>query len=167
VFAAVNHNEPRLTGEKMNTKRKGLVISGLLLCLIFATVVAIRAQQTSAVQMAQPASDIAGGKPLALKVKLDKPLPTGSVVIARVKPEAISQIVQLTSSEPDNAARTEFTLKTALPSPIVPGKWLLESVFITLPGSSNWQAIEHNPLTFEVQGKPFPIPSKAEVAVSQ
>jgi hypothetical protein len=69
----------------------------------------------------------------------------------------------LQSSTPDNLDRTKVTLKTNLPTPVVPGKWRLEDVFINLPGSNIWQPLEHNPLKFEVQGKPFPIPSKADV----
>lgn len=149
----------------MNTKRK-LLISTLLVCLIFAVVVAIHAQQSAGVQMAQPGAEIVGGKPLVLEVKLDKPLQTDSSVIARVRPEgATQQTIQLESSTPDDSSRKKFTLKTVMPPSVVPGKWRLENVFVTLPGSINWQSLDSNPLTFEVQSKPFEIPSKAEVSV--
>jgi len=116
--------------------------------------------------MAQPGADIVSGKPLVLAVTLDKPLPTDSSVIARVRPDGASQqIIQLESSSPDDSSRKKFTLKTVMPSPVTPGKWHLESVFITLPGSIQWQNLDNNPLTFEVQGKPFETPSKAEVTL--
>jgi hypothetical protein len=38
--------------------------------------------------MAKPESEIAGGKVLALEVKLDKPLPPDTTVFARVRPES-------------------------------------------------------------------------------
>jgi hypothetical protein len=139
----------------MNARRV-VIASSLLACFIFAVVIAIHAQQSAGVQMAQPGADIASGKPLVLEVTLDKPLPTESSVIARVKPDGASQqIIQVASSSPDDSSRRKFTLKTVMPTPVVPGKWSSENVFITLPGSIQWQALDHNPLTFEVQGKPF------------
>ncbi len=149
----------------MNTRR-AVLLSGLLVCLIFAVVAAIHAQQSAGVQMAQPEADIASGKSLVLEITLNEPLPTDSSVIARVRPDGASQqIIQLQSSAPDDANRKTFTLKTVMPTPVVPGKWHLESVFITLPGSIQWQNLEHNPLTFEVHGKPFETPTKAEVTL--
>jgi hypothetical protein len=151
----------------MNT-RKVVLASSLLVCLIFAVVVAIHAQQSAGVQMAQPGGDISSGKPLVLEVTLDKPLPADSPVIAKVRPEGASQqIIQLQASASDDAGRRKFTLRTVMPTPVVPGKWTVDSIFIILPGSTNWQPIEHNPLTFEVQGKPFEIPSKADVTLGQ
>jgi hypothetical protein len=149
----------------MNTRR-GVFVSTLLVCSIFAVAIAIHAQQSAGVQMAQPGVDIASGKPLVLEITLDKPLPADSPVIARVRPEgAAQQTIQSQSSTPDDAGRKKFTLKTVLPTPVVPGTWIVENIFIILPGSTNWQALDHNPLTFEVQGKPFEIPSKADVTL--
>jgi hypothetical protein len=142
------------------------IFSSLLACSIFAVVIAIHAQQSAGVQMAQPGADIASGKSLVLEITLNEPLPTDSSVIARVRPDGASQqIIQLQSSSPDDPSRTKFTLKTVMPTPVVPGKWHLESVFITLPGSIQWQTLDHNPLTFEVQGKPFETPTKADVTL--
>ena len=149
----------------MKNKSRMLVVSSLLAVLLLTAVAVIRAQQSAAVQMAPSSEGVAGGKALTLVVRLDKPLPPDQTVIARVSAEAVSQTIQLSSTTPDDSTRTKFTLKTVLPAPIVPGKWILQSVFITLPGSTSWQGIEHNPLTFDVQGQPFPIPSKAEVTV--
>jgi hypothetical protein len=149
----------------MNT-RKVVLASSLMVCLIFAVVIAIHAQQSAGVQMAQPGADIAGGKSLVLKITLNEPLPPDSSVIARVGPDGASQqIIQLASSSPDDSTRKNFTLKQVMPTSVVPGKWHLENVFITLPGSIQWQNLDHNPLTFEVQGKPFEVPSKAEVTL--
>lgn len=150
----------------MKMNRKVSVISSLLVCSIFAAVIAIHAQQSAGVQMAQPGVEIGSGKPLVLDVTLDKTLPADSSVIARVRPESSQQTIQLQSSEPGDSSRRKFTLKTVMPTPVTPGKWIVESVFITLPGSVNWQALDHNPLTFEVQGKPFEIPSKADVTLA-
>ena len=149
----------------MNT-RKVVLVSSLLVCSIFAVVIAIHAQQSAGVQMAQPGADITSGKSLVLEITLNEPLPSDSSVIARVRPDGASQqIIQLQSSTPDDSSRKKFTLKTVMPSPVTPGKWHLESVFVTLPGSIQWQNLEHNPLTFDVQGKPFETPTKAEVTL--
>jgi hypothetical protein len=148
----------------MNARRVALVSS--LLCSVFAVVVAIHAQQSAGVEMAQPGVDITSGKSLVLEMTLNEPLPTESSVIARVRPDGASQqVIQLESSLPDDSSRKKFTLKTVMPTPVAPGKWHLESVFVTLPGSVQWQNLDHNPLTFEVQGKPFETPTKAEVTL--
>ena len=115
--------------------------------------------------MTQPEADISSGKPLILEVTLDKPLPPDSSVIARVRPDVAQQTIQLQSSTPDDSGRRKFTLKTVLPTAVVPGRWSVQSVFVTLPGSVNWQALEHNAVTFAVHGKPFEFPSKADLAL--
>jgi hypothetical protein len=142
--------------------------SSLLVSSIFAVVIAIHAQQSAGVQMAQPGADITNGKSLVLEITLNEPLPNDSSVIARVRPDGASQqIIQLQSSTPEDSGRKKFTLKTVMPTPVTPGKWHLETVFVTLPGSIQWQNLDHNSLTFEVQGKPFEIPSKAEVTLGR
>ena len=146
--------------------RKVVLASSLLVCSIFAVVIAIHAQQSAGVQMAQEGADIASGKSLVLEITLNEPLPNDSSVIARVRPDGASQqIIQLQSSTADDSSRKKCTLKVIMPTPVTPGKWHLESVFVTLPGSIQWQNLDHNPLTFEVQGKPFEIPSKADVTL--
>jgi hypothetical protein len=151
----------------MNAKKVALA-SSLLVSSIFAVVIAIHAQQSAGVQMAQPGADITNGKSLVLEITLNEPLPNDSSVIARVRPDGASQqIIQLQSSTPEDSSRKKFTLKTVMPTPVTPGKWHLETVFVTLPGSIQWQNLDHNSLTFEVQGKPFEIPSKAEVTLGR
>ena len=110
---------------------------------------------------------VAGGKVLALEVKLDKPLPPESTVFARVRPESVSQLILMSSATSDDSTRTKITVKATLPNVVVPGKWRLEDIFISLPGTNIWQPLEHNQLTFDVQGKQFPIPQKAEVSVAK
>ena len=104
---------------------------------------------------------------LALEVKLDKPLPPETSLIVRVRPEGVSQLIVLSSSTPDDPSRTRVTVKTTLPNVVVPGKWRLEDVFISLPATNIWQPLGRNELTFDVEGKPFPIPAKAEVSVAK
>lgn len=150
----------------MRNRKTAVVASILLVCLIFAAVISIRAQQSAGVQMVPSGSNIESGKPLILEIKLDKPLPADTSVIARVRPEDVSQLIVLQSSTPDDPTRTKITLKTVLPTPTVPGKWKLEDVFIALPGSNIWQPLEHNMVNFDVRGKPFPIPSRADVTLA-
>lgn len=148
-------------------KTSKFLIATLLAGLVLAVVFTLHAQQTAAVQMAQPETEISGGKTLVLEVRLNEPLPPETTVIARVRPEATSQLLVLSAGAPDDSNRTKVTLRTTLPNTIVPGKWVLQDVFVALPGTNIWQALEHNQVTFNVKGKPFPIPSKAEITVTR
>jgi hypothetical protein len=148
----------------MKTKKQ-VVISTLLVFLLVAVVVAVHAQKSASVQMVQPGADIEGGKPLALVVKLDKPLPIDSSILARVGPESGQQTIQLGSAAPDDPSRKQFTLKTTMPPNVVAGKWSLQLLSITVPGAIDWKQLDHNPVTFEVQGPPLELPSKAQVTV--
>jgi len=147
------------------TRTRILISTFLLLCSNNPWVATLQAQDKAAVKMAPSVTDIAAGKDITLEVKLNEPLPPESSVIARVRPEGVSQLIVLESSSPDDPSRTKLTLKRNLPNTVVPGKWTLEDVFIVLPGTNIWQPLGHNQLSFDVKGKPFPIPSKAEVAV--
>jgi hypothetical protein len=139
----------------------------MVLCSTLVAVMAIHAQQAAGVHMAQPGIDVASGKPLVLEVKLDKAAPAGSTVLVRVSPEGASQqTIQLQSSTPDDPSRKQFTLKTDMPPSVVVGKWTLQNVFVTIPGSIDWKTLEHNQLTFEVKGTPLEVPSSAEVTVA-
>jgi len=148
-------------------KSSKLAIPTLLTGMILMGVLGLHAQQTANVQMAKPEVEIARGKALALEVKLDKPLPPETSLIVRVRPEGVSQLIVLSSSTPDDPSRTRVTVKTTLPNVVVPGKWRLEDVFISLPATNIWQPLGRNELTFDVEGKPFPIPAKAEVSVAK
>jgi hypothetical protein len=149
----------------MKVFKTAVLVFGAL--LLSSGVLALEAQENAAVQMAKPGIEITGGKVLSLEIKLDKPLPPETSVIARVKPESVSQLLVLSGSTPDDPARTKITVKTTLPNVLVPGRWVLSDVYIVLPGTNIWQPIAHNDLKFDVQGKPFPIPEKAEVSVAK
>jgi hypothetical protein len=148
-------------------KSPKFVIPIVLAILSLAGLFALHAQQNVAVQIAEPETEIAGGRVLALEVKLDKPLPPDTTVFARVRPEGVSQLILLSSATPDDSTRSKITVKATLPNVVVPGKWRLEDTFISLPGTNIWQPLEHNQLTFEVHGKQFPIPQRAEVSVTK
>lgn len=135
----------------------------ILVAFLALGTVAAFAQQGN-VQITK-SGDLNGGEVIKLNVKLDKPLPAETSVIARVQPEGVSQLIVLSSAEPANAARTEVVVSATLPQVVVPGKWRLQDLFIVLPGTNIWQPIGHNELTFEVKGKDFPVPTKGEVSV--
>lgn len=147
-------------------KSSKLSVVSFITGLVLIGAPAGHAQQAS-VQMAKEGADVAGGQVLRLNVKLDKPLPPETSVIARVRPQGVSQLIVLSSMTPDNAARTEVIVSATLPNVLVPGEWQLQDVFIVLPETNIWQSVGHNELTFEVAGKPFAIPTKADVSVAK
>jgi hypothetical protein len=152
----------------MKKPYRTLSIASMVLLVVAAVLVSsIHAQQAASVKMAASEEEISGGKVLALEVKLDKPLPPETLVIARVRPESVSQLLVLQSATPDDPSRTTVTVRTTLPNVVVPGKWTLLDVFIVLPGSNIWQPLGRNDLSFDVKGKPFPIPDKAIVSVAK
>jgi hypothetical protein len=72
------------------------------------------------------------------------------------------------SGEPIDADRKEFRVAGTLPDGALPGEWHISVIWLFLPGSG-WthNEIAANDLRFKVEGKPYPIPSKAEVSIAR
>ena len=106
------------------------------------------------------------GKPIAFNVKLNEPLPKGAYFQVRVSPVAVDQQLQFASGEPLDESRKTFRVSGLLPEGAVPGKWHISVIYLFLAGSG-WtnNTIKANELTFEVEGKPFPIPNQAEISL--
>jgi hypothetical protein len=70
------------------------------------------------------------------------------------------------SGEPIGDSTTEFRVSGKLPEGAVPGEWHITVIYLFLPGAS-WthNTITPNDLRFKVEGKPFSIPTKADVIV--
>lgn len=105
--------------------------------------------------------------PISLHLKFDEPLPEGASVRVEISPQSATQWIPLSTGEPDNAGRTIFTVNGKLPENAVPGTWNVRNVWLFLPSSVQGQALGHNAATFQVSGKDFKIPSKAEVTVTR
>ena len=146
-------------------KSERFVIPLLLLTTVLAIVLAAHAQQAA---IETPATgEIAAGGSISLHVKFDKPLPQEASVRIEVSPQTTTQWIALTTGVPDNPSRTSFTVSGKLPENAVPGAWIVRNVWLFLPSSVQGQALGHNGATFQVKGKEFPIPSRADIEVTK
>ena len=80
-----------------------------------------------------------------------------------------SQQIRRSVSVPGKAVddkQTEFRVAGTLPEGALPGDWHISVIWLFLPGSG-WTSnqISPNDLRFKVEGKPYAIPTKAEVTV--
>jgi len=106
------------------------------------------------------------GDEVALRIKLNDPLPPGAHFFARITPVKVSENLDLNSGEPLNADRKEFLLKTKLPAGAYPGEWHIEVIYLFLDGSG-WTSgtLKFNDLRFTVEGKPYEVPNNATVTL--
>lgn len=108
------------------------------------------------------------GSDLIFKMKLNEALPEGAHFDVRLSPAGLDQEIPVSSGEPTNKERTEFTLKTKLPLSAVPGEWHIKVVWLFLSGTS-WTS---NTLTtnadfkFVVEGPKIEIPTKATATLA-
>lgn len=146
----------------MNT-RALLVMCGVLL---IAGLVAF-GQEKAAVEMEKTGQIQAGG-PISLSVKLNEPLPKGARFDLRISPLSADEEISLGSGEPVNNSQTEFRVSGTIPDGALPGDWHVSVIYFFLPGAG-WthSTITPNDLRFHVEGKSYPIPTKAEVRIAQ
>jgi hypothetical protein len=144
-------------------KTSKLLIPILLTAVLAIAVSTLRAQQTT---IETPGEINAGGS-VSLHVNVDHPLPEGATIRVEVSPQSATQWIALSTAEPADRGRTSFTLKGKLPENAVPGTWIVRNVWLFLPGSNQGQSLAQNNASFQVKGKQFPIPSKAEVTVTK
>jgi hypothetical protein len=104
--------------------------------------------------------------PNQLNVKLNEPLPKGAHFDLRISPISADEEIALGSGEAVDASQRVFRVSGTLPEGAVPGEWHIAVICLFLPGSG-WthRTIAPNDLKFEVEGKPYPIPTTAEVTV--
>ena len=135
--------------------------------LLLAAMIVPSAQDKAAVQIDKPGPFKAGG-PIALNVNLNEPLPRGARFDLRISPVAGDQVIQLLSGEALDASQKKFRVSGTLPEGAIPGEWRISIIYLFLQGS-NWtnSTIAANDLRFQVEGKSFPIPTKAEVSVAR
>lgn len=145
---------------------KNRSIFTLLTFAVTVVALALQGQEKAAVKASGPGQFEAGG-PITLHLKLDKPLPEGASVRIEVSPRSVNQWIALYAGEPENPSRTTFKITGKLPENAVPGEWTVRNVWLFLASSNQGQSLSHNQAAFEVKGRPFPIPTGAEITVPE
>ena len=142
----------------------------LLVTLIFLLSGALaQSQERAAVQMDNPNTHFHPGDPIALQVKLNEPLPEGAHFLIRISPTKVSQLIDLSSDKPEDTGRTLFVVRGSLPKEALPGEWGINVIYLFLPGTgwTNNTIQPTTPVKFVVEGKEFPIPTTAQIAVTK
>ena len=144
------------------------VAIGMVVLTLAAVAVAVSfAQDKAAVKMEQ-VGPLHGGDPIAFKVKLNEPLPKGARFDLRISPVSADEEIDLGMGDPISGSETDFRVSGKLPDGAVPGDWHISVIYFFLPGAG-WthNTIAPNDLKFQVEGKAYAIPTKAEVALTR
>ena len=141
--------------------RAAIFVAGL----VMATAAVSWAQDKAAVGVEKSGPFKPGGA-IVFHVKLNEPLPKGAHFDMRISPISADEEIALGSGEAVDASQRVFRVSGTLPEGAVPGEWHIAVIWLFLPGSG-WthRTIAPNDLKFEVEGKPYPIPTTAEVTV--
>jgi hypothetical protein len=146
--------------------RKLTAFASLALLALVLAVVSL-AQNKAAVEIEKP-GPLHGGDSVVFKVKLNEPLPKAGHFDFRISPVSADEEIPLGSGEPINGSETEFRVTGKLPEGAYPGDWHISVIYLFLPGAS-WThtTITPNDLRFKIEGKPYPLPTKAEVDLTR
>jgi len=141
-------------------------VAVVLLAILLSAVGVPSAQDKAAVQTEKSGPFHPGG-PIVFNVKLNEPLPKGAHFDFRISPVSADEEISLGSGQPASVPQTDFRVAGTLPEGALPGDWHISVIWLFLPGSG-WthNQIAPNDLRFKVEGKPYPIPTKAEVTVA-
>ena len=106
------------------------------------------------------------GSDLIFKVRLNEPLPVGARFDVRLSPVGLNQELSVSSGEPTDKDRREFTLQTKLPETAWAGPWHIAVVWLFLPGSS-WTSsgLSTNDMKFVVDGPTKTLPTTATATI--
>jgi hypothetical protein len=140
--------------------------AAVLLAAVLSVVGSGFAQDKAAVQT-ESSGAFHPGSQIVFKVKLNEPLPKGAHFDLRISPVAADQEINLGSGEALDEKQMEFRVAGKLPEGALPGDWHISVIWLFLPGTG-WtrNQISPNDLRFKVEGKPYALPTKAEVAVA-
>jgi hypothetical protein len=140
--------------------------SAVVLLAVVLGVVGLASAQDKAAVQTETSGAFHPGSQIVFKVKLNEPLPKGAHFDFRISPVSIDQEISLGSGEAVDDKQTEFRLTGKLPEGALPGDWHISVIWLFLPGTG-WthNQISPNDLRFKVEGKPYAVPTKAEVAV--
>jgi hypothetical protein len=157
----VGHRTKRLFDKELKADMR---TTTLLMTLFLASLSA--AQNKAAIATDSSGAFHPGGK-IAFTVKLNEPLPKNARFDFRISPSSVDQQVSLGSGEPVDDKRTEFRVTGTLPDDALAGDWHISVIWLFLPGST-WTSsrITPNDVHFKIEGKPYQIPSTAEVTVA-
>ncbi len=147
-------------------RKKACIAVGSVV-FVLSAIGLLSAQQKAGVQLEKLGSIHAGG-PIAFTVKLDEPLPKGAHFDLRVSPVSVDEEIALGSGTPVDSSNTVFRVSGSLPEEAIPGQWHISVVWFFLPGAG-WthRTLTTNDLRFDVEGKQYPIPTKADVTLDK
>ena len=139
----------------------------IVLLAILLSAVSLSFSQDKAAVQTQASGPFHPGSPIVFTLKLNEPLPKGAHFDLRISPASANQEISLGSGQAVDEKQTEFRVAGALPEGALPGDWHISVIWLFLPGSG-WTSnqIAPNDLRFKVEGKPYAIPTKAEVTVA-
>jgi hypothetical protein len=139
-----------------------------IICAVILIAVLVSFGQEKAAVQTEKVGPIRAGGPIAFNVKLNAPLPRGARFDLRISPVTADEEIALGAGEPVNDSRTDFRVSGTLPEGAMPGDWHISVIYLFLPGAG-WthSTIAPNDLKFHVEGKSYPIPTKAEVSIAQ
>lgn len=151
----------------MRMKTRLAVGSVALVLSALSAIGLLSAQQKAGIQLDKVGIVRTGG-PIAFTVKLDEPLPKGAHFDLRVSPVSVDEEISLGSGTPVENSDTVFRVAGTLPTDAIPGQWHISVVWFFLPGAG-WthRTLSTNDLRFDVEGKQYPIPTKAEVTLDK
>jgi hypothetical protein len=165
--AIICHLDPEQTRSKPEKRGVSTMKSAVIWLTVFLTVVGVTSAQDKATVQTESSGAFHPGGQIIFKLKLNEPLPKGAHFDLRISPVSNDEEINLGSGEPVDEKQTEFRVKGTLPEGALPGDWHISVIWLFLPGSG-WthSQIAPNDLRFKVEGKPYPIPTKAEVTVA-
>jgi hypothetical protein len=139
----------------------------IVLLAILLSAVSLSFSQDKAAVQTQASGPFHPGSPIVFTLKLNEPLPKGAHFDLRISPASANQEISLGSGQAVDEKQTEFRVAGTLPEGALPGDWHISVIWLFLPGSG-WtnNQIAPNDLRFKVEGKPYPIPTKADVTVA-
>jgi hypothetical protein len=133
---------------------------------LFASVLLL-AQDSATVRIDKPAPFRPGG-PVGFDLTLDEPLPSGAHFDFRISPTAADEQISLGSGRPLDDSGKHFRISGTLPEGALPGEWHVSVIWLFLPGTGWTQnSIATNNLKFQVEGRPYAIPTKGEVKIAK
>ena len=117
--------------------------------------------------MDKPASFKTGG-PATFVLTLNEALPKGTRFDFRISPIAADEEITLGSVSPLDDSGKRFRVSGPLPEGALPGEWHVSVIWLFLPGAG-WthNTISTNNLRFQVEGRPYSIPTKGEVNIAK
>ena len=140
----------------------------LSLAILVATVVfAVAAQEKAAVEM-NGHGPFHPGDPITFNVKLNAPMPKNAHFDLRISPVSADEEISLGTGQPVNGSDTDFRVSGVLPQDAYPGEWHISVIWFFLPGAG-WthRTLSPNDLRFKVEGKPYEIPTEADVTIAR